>query len=210
MPENNPSGAPQGDPSQSKPPADPPQGDPPKSDPSKSDPPPQGDSTDWKSEARKWESRAKKDAAELDKLREASKTEDERRLDEVRKQAREEGRTEVLTATNRRLVSAEVRAAAGGKLADPSDAVGMLDLSQFEVADDGGVDQAAVAAAIDKLVESKPYLAASYGRDNDINQGRRNAAGPQQLTRDNLKTMTSDQIEEARNKGQLDNLMKGG
>lgn len=68
-----------------------------------------------------------------------------------------------LAKANARIVRAEVRAAAAGKLADPADALGFLDLSQFEVGHDGDVDQDEIADAIDDLLERKPYLAAQRG-----------------------------------------------
>ncbi|WP_418346177.1 hypothetical protein [Rhodococcus pyridinivorans] len=71
-----------------------------------------------------------------------------------------------LAKANARIVRAEVRAAAAGKLADPADALGFLDLSQFEVGDDGDVDQDEIADAIDDLLERKPYLAAQRGDKN--------------------------------------------
>jgi len=68
-----------------------------------------------------------------------------------------------LAKANDHIVRAEVRAAAAGKLADPADAIGFLDLSQFEVGADGDVDQDEIADAIDDLLERKPYLAAQRG-----------------------------------------------
>lgn len=104
--------------------------------------------------------RAEKDAkaakAEADKLREQTQSETEKLL----AAAKAEGRAEVLTVANRRLVSAEVRAAAASKLHDPADAIAHLNLDDFEVSEDGEVDQQAITAAIADLVEAKPYLAA--------------------------------------------------
>lgn len=67
---------------------------------------------------------------------------------------------EALSAANQRILKAEVRAAAAGKLNDPQDALRFLDLSGFEVGPDGDVDGETVAAAIDDLLKNKPYLAA--------------------------------------------------
>lgn len=78
--------------------------------------------------------------------------------------AKEDGRSEALTVANRRLVTAEVRVAAAGKLADPADAVRFLDLEEFKVDDDGEVDAKAVGKAIDQLIKEKPYLAAGASR----------------------------------------------
>lgn len=75
-----------------------------------------------------------------------------------------EARAEAIAETNQRIVRSEVKAAAGGKLADPNDAVRLLDLAEFDIDDDGEVDTDAIAAAIDDLVKKKPYLAAQGGR----------------------------------------------
>lgn len=71
---------------------------------------------------------------------------------------------EALSAANQRILKAEVRAQAASKLNDPKDALLYLDLSGFEVGEDGEVDGDAVAAAIDKLITDKPYLAAQGAR----------------------------------------------
>jgi hypothetical protein len=68
-----------------------------------------------------------------------------------------------LAAANQRILRAEVRAAAAGKLADPADAQKFIDLEQFEVDEDGELDQGEIAKAIADLVKSKPYLAAQGG-----------------------------------------------
>lgn len=59
-----------------------------------------------------------------------------------------------------RLVAAEVKAAAAGKMADPEDAVHLLDIDDFEVDDNGRVDASKVGKAIDGLIQAKPYLRA--------------------------------------------------
>jgi hypothetical protein len=80
--------------------------------------------------------------------------------DKALKKARDEGAAEATLAANRRIVRSEVKAAAGGKLADPGDAAGLLgDLDRFIVK--GDVDDKAISSAIDDLVKAKPYLAAT-------------------------------------------------
>jgi len=68
-----------------------------------------------------------------------------------------------MAKANTRILSAEVRAAAAGKLSDPSDALTFIDLSQFDVDDDGSVDETEIADAIADLLRKKPYLAAQGG-----------------------------------------------
>ncbi len=67
---------------------------------------------------------------------------------------------EALAMANSRILSAEMRAAAAGRIVDPADALRLIDLSSFEVGDDGAVDRAAITGAIDDLIKTKPYLAA--------------------------------------------------
>lgn len=122
------------------------------------------------------ERKARKDAeTALDKMRGEHATDAEKAL----AQAHADGRTEALGEINARLLDAEVRAAAGGRLADPADAVRLLDMGAL-VDDDGHVDPDAVAAAVDELVEAKPYLAAKSGDERPAPrapQGTRGQAG---------------------------------
>lgn len=74
--------------------------------------------------------------------------------------AKAEARAETLTAANARILKSELRAAATGKLADPTDAALYIDLSEFDVNDDGDVDSDALTEAIADLLERKPHLAA--------------------------------------------------
>ena len=119
---------------------------------------------------------------------------------------------EALAAANQRILKAEVRAAASGKLADPADALRYLDLSKFTVTDDGSVDSQAIANSIGELLEQKPYLGKaeqapsganitppSGTRDGDRHQG--------QLTRDDLKTMSPAEIVKAQQDGRLKDLL---
>lgn len=76
---------------------------------------------------------------------------------------RREAETAAMAKANARIVRAEVKAAAAGRLNDPTDALNFLDLSQFEVDDDGDVDADEIADAIAELVRTKPYLAAQGG-----------------------------------------------
>jgi hypothetical protein len=137
--------------------------------------------------ARRAAERAVKEAqAELEKLREASLSETERAISQARREAREEATRDL----NSRLVRAEAKAVATGRLADPEDIVRYVDLSQFEVDENGNVDVKALNKEIDTLLKAKPYLAAQrVGGDvdsgargkvttgNDMNSMIRRAAG---------------------------------
>jgi hypothetical protein len=94
-------------------------------------------------------------AAEFDKAAEAARTDQEKAVEE----ARNEGKTEALTAANTRLVSAEARAlAAEAKFRNPSLAVKAVDLKGVTVNDDGEVDAAAIKAKLKELSDAEPYL----------------------------------------------------
>lgn len=98
--------------------------------------------------------------SELERFREAQLTEQEKAI----KTARDEALAEGLKVGNERLIRAEVIAASAGKVADPSDAYAILTanktLAGLEVDAEGNVDTAAITAAIDDLVKTKPHLAA--------------------------------------------------
>ena len=100
------------------------------------------------------EALAKRQEAELDKLRTAQLDDNERAL----KEARDAGRAEALSSVNRKLVEAEARAAAAGKLANPALAARLLDLDRFVPSDGSDIDGDAIVAAIDELVAAEPYL----------------------------------------------------
>ncbi|MFX4294096.1 hypothetical protein [Streptomyces bohaiensis] len=115
-----------------------------------------------------------------------------------------------LAKANGRILRAEIRAAAKGRLADAGDALRYLDLSEFEVGEDGEVDIDEIEAAVDKLVKDKPYLAGKQkpsfeGRGDGGAAGR--GSGPKQLTREDLKTMSPAQIVKAKADGQLADLL---
>lgn len=116
---------------------------------------------------------------------------------------------EALAAANQRILSAELRAAAAGKLNDPADALAYIDLSSFEVGDDGAVDADLIASTIHDLITRKPYLAAQGSRfQGSADGGARNDANlPAQLTQTDLARMSPEQIDEATNKGQFDTLL---
>jgi hypothetical protein len=127
-------------------------------------------------------------------------------------QARRDAEAEANKRANARILRAEIRAAAAGKLADPADALAHLDLSEFEVADDGSVDGEQITEAISALLKRKPYLAAKaqgfQGGDGN-GPGRNGSTGPKQVTAAELKTMSAPEIVKARKEGRLSRLMSG-
>lgn len=120
---------------------------------------------DLRKENASWRTKLRRAETELGKLKESSATE----IEKAKAEARQEALAEATTEANARIVRAEVIAAAARKLQDPADAVAHLDLSKFEVGDNGEVDRKALSAAIDELLKEKPYL----GGVRDPDFGRR-------------------------------------
>lgn len=159
----------------------------------------------WKQRAKEAEreaKRAKELESKLAQFEEANKTEQEKLLEKARKEAADEARNEIMSQVQRERLETSVVRAATGKLSDPDDAVRFLDLDDLTDADAG-----AISAAIDELLKTKPYLAGATRPVGDADQGVRGSSGPKQLTRDDLKTMSPQQIEQARAEGQLDELL---
>lgn len=128
--------------------------------------------------------------------------------------ARAQARAEAMAEANGRLVAAEVRAAAAGKLNDPTDALRLLDLSAFEVGADGVIDADQIADAIADLIKSKPYLSAAPQRrpaEGSADGGTRkaDASGPKQLRKADLVGMSPAQIDAAMEAGQLADVLAG-
>lgn len=154
-------------------PDDPPKDDPKKDDPPKDEPkkddPPKFDAITSQEEfdrrlsarlAREREKYAdyedlKKAKADLDKIREESKTEQEKAVDAARKEGEASGRT----ASDARVVRAEAKAAlATANAKNPDSAVKLLNLDGIKVGEDGEVDAEALKAKIEALKESDDYL----------------------------------------------------
>ncbi|GAA0989223.1 hypothetical protein Q7689_09765 [Nocardiopsis tropica] len=155
-------------------------------------------------ERRRTEARRRRELeAELAELKSGGKKDDP---DQIRRQAEQAATAKA----NTRLLRAEVRAVAAGKLSDPKDALKFLDLDQFEVGEDGDVDTQEITDAIEGLLASKPYLAAATAkRFQGTGDGgaARKAARPEQLTRDDVKRMSPQQIVKAKADGRLDDVL---
>lgn len=100
-------------------------------------------------------------------------------------EAKAEARREILDEANGRLLRAEIKAAATGKLANPELAVKLLDMSAFKVADDGSVDTKEIGTAIDKLLETDPYLSAK-AITGSADGGRQGDPAPSKLDMNTL------------------------
>lgn len=102
---------------------------------------------DWKAMARKHEREAKKAATELDRVRKANQSEQERAIEA----AKGEGRTAALQEAGQKIAAAEIKAALSGIVANPTSIIEDLNLARY-VTDDGEVDDEAVKALREKFV----------------------------------------------------------
>ncbi|MFJ3984438.1 hypothetical protein [Streptomyces fungicidicus] len=97
-------------------------------------------------------------AAELQRIKDAEKTESERLNDQLTRA------NEQVTKTRQRLVRTQVQALAMTGFADPEDAVGALDLDSY-IDSEGDIDEAAIKADLDALLERKPHWAKSQPQE---------------------------------------------
>lgn len=129
--------------------------------------------------------------------------------DTIRQQARAEAQAELMETR----VLDKIEAKAARLFADPDDAAALIMRGRAadEFLDDGSIDVEAIQDALDELLDKKPYLAAQGGRrfQGSGDGGTRKDSRPKQLTRDDLKTMSPEQIVEAKAKGQLVDVLGG-
>lgn len=125
------------------------------------------------------EQRAKEAEAKLAEYEDRDATEQEKAVKKAAAEARKEAAEAVRTEYRRRILEMEMRAAAAGKLHTPGDAIALLDLDAYDVDDEDLSDT--LSAAIDVLVEEKPYLAADYQptkKPGDADGGTKPPADP--------------------------------
>lgn len=137
------------------------------------------------------------------KLAAKDKPADENAIDEAKREAA----AEATTRANERIAKAEVKAAAKGRFADPSDVGLYLDLSEF-VDEDGEVDADAIDDALTDLLEKKPHLAAEKKRfQGGGHQGAKAPAKPAQLTAEQYNAMSREEKRKARNEGRVNKIL---
>lgn len=123
----------------------------------------EGDVTDWKAHSREWEKRAKANsdaATELEKLKAANMSEQEKAV----KAAKDEGRTAALAETIPQIAQARLEAHAARAGVDLSEFAEFIDLTKF-VGEDGQVDDKAIKAAVTKFAKLAPSGAGRSGGD---------------------------------------------
>jgi hypothetical protein len=124
---------------------------------------------------------------------------------ELRKTAQAEARAEVL---NERALD-KVEAKAAKLFADPEDARALLAGRVDEFVDDGKVDVEAIEEALGELLKKKPHLAAATAKrfQGGADGGARKGSQVSQITEQELKRMTPQQIDKARIDGRLNDLL---
>jgi hypothetical protein len=138
----------------------------------------QSDADYWRSQADKYERRAKRNAeaaAELERLKRDSMSEQER----VATEAADRAVSEVTARLGGRLVRAEIRAAAEGRLsADQVDVLAdRLDIGAFLTAE-GDVDESAVRQFVGSIAPAPPTNGAGGPVFPDLGQGARGVPLP--------------------------------
>lgn len=168
-----------------------------------------------KQKLREAEKQARESKAELERARREAELRDKPAEEQALEAARAEARAEALAKANERILRSELKAAASGKLADPTDAALFIDLSQFDVSGDGDVDSDALNDAIADLISRKPHLAAQRQNrfDGPADQGaKKETAGPKQVGEQEVKAAYAEknyeQIAAWRKAGQLDDYLK--
>lgn len=144
----------------------------------------------------------KKKAEEYDKLEEAQKTELQKAQDRATK-AEADAKAASDRAKETALRAAIISEAAKKNVVDPDAAVALLDKSAIEYDKDGSPTN--IADAVDSLLKAKPYLVGGGSR-GDADQGARNG-GANQLTREQLQTMSHAEIVKAQDEGRLDHML---
>lgn len=148
-------------------------------------------------------------AAQLADLQKSDKGDGKPDLDaqKLRDEAKAEARAEAL----RDRVLDKIEAKAAKLFADPEDAVALLGRRVDDFIDDGQLDVDAIGEALEELLKKKPHLAAAQGgkRFNGSADGgaRKGSGRPAQLTEQDLKRMTPQQIVDAQSKGHFDDLL---
>lgn len=149
------------------------------------DPDWESEASKWKQLARKWENRAKENSKakkDLDELRKQGMTDQEKAIEAARDEARNEERAKV----GARLVAAEIKVAAAGRLDDEAldTLIENLNTANF-LTDDGEVDTEKVKDLVDGVVPAKGEEddpGTGKKKRPDMGQGRRKGTSKASVT----------------------------
>jgi hypothetical protein len=126
-------------------------------------------------------------------------------------EARRDAEKTATQKANERIAKAELRAAAAKQVSNLNALVRLTDIDAIEVDDDGDPSEDDIASAIEKFLTDYPEFAADKSKfTGSADQG---AKGKQtqkrQLTRDDIKSMTPQQILKAQEDGLLTDVLGG-
>lgn len=144
-------------------------------------------------------------AALKQQLADKDKPADEAALDAARREAE----TAANERANERIVKAELRAAAAGKVSNLTALTRLADVSQIDVDQDGNPSADDIEDAITQFLTDFPEFAADKSKfTGSADQGSKGKqTKPGQLTQNDLKNMSPEQINAARDAGLLDKLL---
>lgn len=143
---------------------------------------------------------AREAKAELERLKNSAGKSKEDQEAEAERAQRDAA---ILSKANERIVRSEIKSAAAGKLQNPALAIRLLDISEFEVDEDGNVDEDEIAEAIDELLEREPYLAVQSGAGPKFDSARGKRRPAKKLTQKDLQGMSSAEIAKAYDEGRV-------
>lgn len=143
---------------------------------------------------------AREAKAELERLKNSAGKSQE---DQEAEAEREKRDAAILNKANERIVRSEVKSAAAGKLQNPALAVRLLDISEFEVDEDGNVDEDEIAEAIDELLEREPYLAVQGGAASKFDSARGKRKTTKKYTQKDLESMSPAEVAKAYDEGKV-------
>jgi len=148
---------------------------------------------------------------ERDTAKQALSDKDKPAADAALEQARREAEQAANEKANERIVRAELKAAAAKRVSNLTALTRLVDLTTIEVADDGTPSEDDIEAAIEQFLTDFPEFAADKSKfSGSADQGSKGKQStPAQLTREQLKSMTPEQIEKAEKDGRLKNLLAG-
>lgn len=138
-------------------------------------------------ELKPWKALAKETGLTPDQIRDAIKRlpkDDEDKDAPDADAIRREAETAAAEKANARIVRAEVKALAADLFADPADAPLYLDLTKYDVDDDGEVSVDEIKSDLKKVLKDKPHLAkkgAALKPDRSQGQGGAGGARPTDL-----------------------------
>lgn len=112
-------------------------------------------------DAANWRKKHRQLEGELTSLREESMGEQEKAIEQARREEREKVTRELRTE----IVAAEVQAIAGSRFRDSDDALRHIDLVELVDVDDTNARKRSITRALEQLLEAKPYLAVDNGTD---------------------------------------------